>query len=186
MPQKVVTRDELMAVIAQVMALPNPGFDGDIDVVLSGDADFELFDAIGAAVERLRNWRGEIGFHEIDGESIWKLASDRREAAEQAEKDRLAAEKAERKAAAKAAEKAERKRERELEKLIRQQDKDLAKAERKAAAKAAAPPAMKSAGNATESAADCAEKRRLENAAKFAEPDDPADLSIPTFMRRTP
>ena len=43
---------------------------------------------------------------------------------------------------------------------------------------------MESAGNATESAADSAEKRRLENAAKFAEPDD--DLIIPEFMRRTP
>ena len=58
-PEKVVTRDELMAVVARVMVLPNSGFDGDIDVVLSGDADFELFDAIGAAVERLRNWHGE-------------------------------------------------------------------------------------------------------------------------------
>jgi hypothetical protein len=43
-------------------------------------------------------------------------------------------------------------------------------------------------GNGAESAADSGEKRRLENAAKFAAPDDsgiPADLSIPQHMRRT-
>ena len=125
LPQKIVTRDELMAVVAQVTALPDMNLHGEaFDVAFSGGIDLKLYDAIGAAVERLRDWRGEIGRHEIDGKSIWQLESDRREAAEQAENDRIKAEKVEREAAAKA----ERKRERELEKLIRQQDKDLAKA----------------------------------------------------------
>jgi hypothetical protein len=131
LPQKIVTRDELMVVVAQIMALPDMYLHGEaFDVVLSGDVDgLELYDALNAAADRLDSWRYEIGQHEIDGKRIWELVCDRQVATKQAERDRLAAEEAERKAAAKA----ERKREREFEKLIRQQDKDLAKAAAKAA-----------------------------------------------------
>ena len=129
--QKIVTRDELMAVVAQVMTLPDMDwtsdtFDGNaFDVVIAGVADLELYDALAGAIDRLNGWRDEIGQHEIDGVSIFQLLGDRQKATVQAERDRLTAEEAERKAAEKAAAKAERKRERELEKLIRQQDKEL-------------------------------------------------------------